>query len=140
VAVDSKGNVYQSYIDKAGTGGGVLEFAGGKMPGKKLSGFGADIPGTLIIDKKDDIIVSDQTANTLNTYAPPYTKASSSFALQAKSIQCSINAGETDIVCADQANNTVDSYKYPAGTYQYSFDSGLLPTASTVGVAQDPSN
>jgi hypothetical protein len=138
VALDSKGNVYESFIDSAGTGGGVIEFVAGKGAGKVLAGIKIAEPGTLIIDKHDNLLTTDQNANTLDTYAPPYTKAPATFALKGQSIQCALNAAGTNIACADRANNTVDLYKYPTGTYSLSFNAKLSPTATTIGIAQDP--
>jgi hypothetical protein len=138
VAVDSKGNVYESFIDSAQTGGGVIEYAGGKMPGKLVKGIKIAEPGTLIIDAKDNLITTDQTALTVDTYAPPYTKAPTTFPLKGKSIECSIDKAETDIACGDVANDSADVYKYPSGTYSYSFNTGLPSTLTTIGIAQDP--
>jgi hypothetical protein len=138
VAVDSKGNVYQSYLKTSEASGGVLEFVKGKMPGKPLKGVTITVPGTLIIDKNDNLILSDQSANTLNTYAPPYTKPATSFPLKGQSVQCSLNETETNVACANVGLNEVDVYAYPAGAYMYTFTKGLNPSTSTIGVAQDP--
>jgi hypothetical protein len=138
VALDSKGNLYESFIDAAGTGGGVIEFVGGKGAGKVLGGIKITEPGTLIIDKHDNLITTDQNANTLDTYAPPYTKAPATFPLKGQSIQCALNAAGTNVACADRGNNTVDVYKYPTGMYTLSFNAKLSPTATTIGIAQDP--
>ena len=142
VAVDSKGNVYQSYFTSlSGTSGGVIEFPKGKMPAKKLTNVSATvtIPGTVMLDKNDNMIITDQSTSTLYVYAPPYTKAATaSFPLQGQSVQCSLNKAATDIACADAGLNDVDVYAWPAGTYQYSFSKGLSSSATTIGVAQDP--
>jgi hypothetical protein len=139
VAVDSKNNVYQSYIGNASlSGGGVLEFKAGKGKGAILKGIAIAEPGVVITDSKDDLIVTDQNALTLNTYAPPYKKLTSSFALKAQTIECALNKAETNVACGDLANDAVDVYAYPKGTYQYSFSNGLSPSLTTIGVAQDP--
>jgi hypothetical protein len=139
VAVDSKGNVYESYIkSESPFAGGVVEYKGGKGKGTVLKGVKIAEPGTLIIDKNNNMIVTDQIANTLDTYAPPYTKAPATFPLQGTAIQCAIDAAEDNIACADTQNDAIDVYAYPAGTYLYSFDNGLSPSTTTIGVAQDP--
>jgi hypothetical protein len=142
VAVDSKGNVYQSYFSSlSGGAGGVVEFAGGKMPGKPLKTVSqtVTVPGTITLDKNDNMIITNQTTDTLYVYAPPYTKApTSSFSLQGQSVQCSLNKAATDIACADASLNEVDVYAWPAGTYQYSFNKGLNPSTQAIGIAQDP--
>jgi hypothetical protein len=141
VSVDSKGNVYQSYFTSlSGASGGVIEFPGGKMPAKPLKTVSATVtvPGTPTLDKSGNMIITDQSTDTLYIYAPPYTKAPKSFALEGQSVQCSLNKAETDIACADAANNAIDVYAYPAGTYMYSFNKGLNSSLTTIGVAQDP--
>ena len=126
VAVDSKGNVYQSFLgNSSGTAGGVLEFK-------------IDEPGTVFIDANDNLIVPDQGAPSLNTYKPPYSKLASSIPLQNQSIQCAVDKAEDNVACADRANEGVDVYAYPAGTYQYSFTNGLSSSLATIGIAQDP--
>jgi hypothetical protein len=139
VAVDSKGNVYQSFLgNSSGTAGGVLEFKGGKGAGKVLKGIKIDEPGTVFIDANDNLIVPDQGAPSLNTYKPPYSKLASSIPLQNQSIQCAVDKAEDNVACADRANEGVDVYAYPAGTYQYSFTNGLSSSLATIGIAQDP--
>jgi hypothetical protein len=142
VAVDTKGNVYQSYFTSlSGTSGGVIEFPKGKMPAKKLTNVSATvtIPGTVMLDKNDNMIITDQSTEMLYVYAPPYTKApTASFPLQGDSVQCSLNQAATNIACADASLNEVDVYAWPAGTYQYTFTKGLLSTATTIGIAQIP--
>jgi hypothetical protein len=139
VAVDTKGNVYQSYLGNSqGTAGGVLEFKAGKGKGAVLKGIKIDEPGVVFLDSKENMIVPDQGGTALDTYAPPYTKLTSTFPLQAQSIQCALDKAETTLACADGPNNAIDIYTYPAGKYQYSFDAGLSSSLSTIGVAQDP--
>ena len=139
VAVDTKGNVYQSYLGNSqGTAGGVLEFKAGKGKGTVLKGIKIDEPGTVFIDANDNLIVPDQGAPSLNTYKPPYSKLASSIPLQNQSIQCAVDKAEDNVACADRANEGVDVYAYPAGTYQYSFTNGLSSSLATIGIAQDP--
>jgi hypothetical protein len=139
VAVDSKGNVYESFIGfSSGVAGGVIEFKGGKGSGTLLKGPNLSEPGTIIIDKNDNMIVTDQVNLKLNTYKPPYSKGPiSSTPIQAKSIQCAIDAAEDNIACGDVANTAIDVYTYPAGAYQFSINAGLN-SDPLIGVAQDP--
>ena len=135
VAVDSKGNVFQSY---GGNPGGVLEFKGGGGSGTILTGIDIPQPGFVFIDKHNDLIVIDD-GTKLDTFAPPYAALASSFRLKGVSSQCAIDKAEKNVACADYQNDTVDVYAYPSGTYQYSFNSGLRQQAAyTFGVAQDP--
>jgi len=138
--VDSHNNVYQSWVNQAQSAGGILKYSAGKMPGKLLKAIKITIPGGPIFDKSDNLIVTDDATTAVNIYTPPYTKAPKTFPLKGIGPQCSLNAAETSIACGDPGNNSVDVYKYPAGTYMYSFNSGLGGSPLvTIGVAQDPS-
>jgi sugar lactone lactonase YvrE len=139
VAVDSHGNVYQAFVNQAVTKGGILEFAAGKMPGKIIKDIKITVPGVPILDKSDDIIVTDDATTAVNIYAPPYNKAPKTFPLEGTTSQCSLNKAETNIACADRGNDSIDIYSYPAGKYSYSFSNGLgASPLLTIGIAQDP--
>ena len=135
IGVDSKGNVYLSFFTQASTTG-VMEFAGGQMPGKVLKNVKNGAPGAIAFDKSDNLIITDDSAVTLNVYAPPYTKAPKTYPLQGHSPQCSLNKAQTNLACADKTNTSVDVYSYPAGKYLYSFNNGLV--ATVIGAVQDP--
>jgi hypothetical protein len=141
VGVDSHDNVYESFINSPSFNkGGVVEYRGGRMPGKLLENVMSDSQGPPTFDKSDNLIITNDNASTgtVDIYAPPYDNAPASFATKGYSTQCSLGREETNIACADSGNGTVDVYKYPDGTYMYSFNKGLLGApATTVGVAQD---
>ena len=82
------------------------------------------------------MIITDDSAVTLNVYAPPYTKAPKTYPIKEQSPQCSLNHTQTNLACGDKTNATVDVYSYPAGKYQYSFNKGL--SGNVIGTAQDP--
>jgi hypothetical protein len=134
--------VYESFFTANVDIGGVVEYKGGRMPGKLLRSMMSDSDGPPIFDKSDNLIIPDYNSSTgtVDIYAPPYDNAPVSFATKGYAVQCSLNRDESNIACADSSNNTVDVYKYPDGAYMYSFNKGLLgaPKAYTSGVAQDP--
>ena len=134
VGVDSKGNVYVSFYTASSTTG-VMEFKGGQMPGTVLK-IQNGAPGAIAFDKSDNLIITDDSAVTLNVYAPPYTKKPKTYPLQGHSPQCSLNAAQSNLACSDKTNTAVDIYSYPAGKYLYSFNSGLV--ATVIGTVQDP--
>lgn len=135
IGVDSKGNIYVSFFTQSSTTG-VMEFKGGRMPGTVLKKIKNGAPGAIAFDKSDHLIITDDSAVTLNIYAPPYDKAPKTYPIQGHSPQCSLNKAQTNLACADKTNTTVDIYSYPAGKYLYSFGKGLTPTI--IGTAQDP--
>jgi hypothetical protein len=135
IGVDSKNNLYLSYYNSSDVPG-MLVFAGGKMPGKALKNFGLGNPGAPTFDKKDNMIVSDDSNQTLNVYAPPYTGKPKTYQLKGSSPQCTLNAAQTNVACGDKTNGSVDVYAYPSGKYQYSFNKGL--GGQVIGVVQAP--
>ncbi len=135
VGVDSKGNVYVSFYT-ATSATGVMKFKLGQMPGTVLGKIKNGAPGAIAFDKNDNLIITDDSAVTLNVYAPPYDKAPKSYSLQGHSPQCSLNKAQTNLACSDKTNTSVDVFSYPAGKYLYSFNNGLV--ATVIGVAQDP--
>jgi hypothetical protein len=135
IGVDSKNNLYLSYYNSSDAPG-MLVFAGGKMPGKALKNFGLGNPGAPTFDKKDNMIVSDDSNQTLNVYAPPYTGKPKTYQLKGSSPQCSLNAAQNNVACGDKTNGSVDVYAYPSGKYQYSFNKGL--GGQVIGVVQAP--
>jgi hypothetical protein len=135
VGADSKGNVYVSFYT-ATSATGVMKFTGGQMPGKVLGKIKNGAPGAIAFDKNDNLIITDDSAVTLNVYAPPYDKAPKTYPLEGHSPQCSLNKAQTNLACSDKTNTSVDVFSYPAGKYLYSFNNGL--TATVIGIAQDP--
>jgi hypothetical protein len=137
VAVDSSNDLFVSFIVNSGTNG-IVEFKGGKMPAKLLKGVKVPGPGVPIIDKDQNLVIPDTSALTVSIYAPPYTKLKSSFALKGISAQCALDEAQKNIYCADTSNEAVDTYTYPAGTYEYSFNDTIDPSENLIGIATDP--
>lgn len=135
VGVDSKGNVYVSFYSST-SATGVMKFKGGQMPGAILGKIKNGAPGAITFDKNDNLIITDDSAVTLNVYAPPYDKAPKVYPLQGHSPQCSLNHAQSNLACGDKTNTSVDVFSYPAGAYLYSFNKGL--TATVIGTVQDP--
>lgn len=135
IGVDSKDNVYVSFFTQS-SATGVMEFKGGQMPGTVLKHIKNGAPGAIAFDKTDHLIITDDSAVTLNIYAPPYNKAPKTYPIQGHSPQCSLNKAQTNLACADKTNTAVDIYSYPAAKYLYSFNNGL--TATVIGIVQDP--
>lgn len=135
VGVDSKGNVYVSFFSST-SATGVLKFKDGQMPGTILGKIKNGSPGAITFDKSDNLIITDDSAVTINVYAPPYDKAPKTYPLKGHSPQCSLNKAQTNLACGDKTNTTVDVFGYPSGSYLYSFSKGL--TATVIGIAQDP--
>ncbi len=138
VGVDSKDNVYMSFIDRKNRGN-VIEFAHGQMPGKNLTEVRTGTtPGSITFDRHDNLIIQDQGTRMTEIYAPPYTGKHRKIALKGYTVQCSLNKRETALACADYENSTVDVFRYPSGKYLYSFNNGISVSGELIGLAFDP--
>ncbi len=136
-AVDSKGNLFVDYFGVAG-GGGVDEFPYGSTTPTVLLAIGS--PGGLAFDKHDDLIVVDRKAQTISTYAPPYTKGtlgSFSYAGVAGDIQgIALDKSEKNLWGADDSNAMGREFAYPSGSLIDSTSNVKL--VAPTGVALSP--
>lgn len=138
VALDSAGDVFWSTIDENTGDAQVVEFTGGKMPGKVLKGtqIGTDGPGSVMIDQKSDLLLVDTTTSAIDVFDPPYTSAPvQTIALHGATLRCAMARNYARIYCMDYGNGAVDEYAYPSGTYLYSFTNGISRMAEPLGIA-----
>lgn len=138
VAVDSRHNLFWSNTNKWTSGGQVIEFHNEKMPGTVLKDtqIGADLPGGVLLDKKDNLLLIDQTADTIDIYAPPYNApASSTISLKGLAGSCALGMSQKQIYCLDYQYGAVDVYTYPKGTYVYSYTNGIDASEGPIGIA-----
>jgi hypothetical protein len=137
IGTDRLGNVFVSNLTKNNVGI-VIEFPKGKMPGTQLTGVSLGLPGAPTFDKSNNLIISDWLAYTIDVFAPPYSGAPSTSTLQGASIWCKLNKKGSHLYCGDADNGAIDVYSYPGNAYQYSYTSGLSPSALVTGVAPYP--
>jgi hypothetical protein len=137
IGTDQLGNVFVSNLTKNNVGI-VIEFPKGKMPGTQLTGVSLGLPGAPTFDKSNNLIISDWLAYTIDVFAPPYTGAPSTSTLKGASIWCKLNKKGSHLYCGDADNGAIDVYSYPGNAYQYSYTSGLTPSALVTGVAPYP--
>ncbi len=137
VGTDSMGNVFVSNLTSNNVGN-VVEFAGGKMPGKQLSGIALGLPGAPAFDSSNNLIISDWLALTIDVFAPPYTKAPKTSTLMGQSIWCKLDHAGKHLFCGNAQNGSIDVYAYPGATYMYSYTSGLTANNLVTGVAPNP--
>jgi hypothetical protein len=138
VAVDSHHNLFWSSTNRWTGGGQVVEFRKGKMPGSvlKVTNLGSDFPGGLLIDRANDLVLIDQTADSILRYAPPYNApASSTISLRGPSGYCAFGFNQSHIYCLDYLYGSVDVYAYPKGKYVYSYTKGISPSEGPIGIA-----
>jgi hypothetical protein len=143
IAVDSKNNVYATYVN-TNSGTDITKFAGGKGTGKILqNASGTDYEGMTFDGNGNLVVAADSSAGgTIDVFKPPFTGAPTSFAAQGTVVDLKLDTAGTNLYVGDATNNTIDVYKYPGGTYEYSIVvTTILPTGAVVeGVAVDPSD
>lgn len=140
LAVDSHHNLFWATLAHAWMEGQVIEFSGGKMPGKllKATRIGTDFPGGLLFDRDDNLLLVDQTAREVFIYASPYdAPAFQSIPLKGAGAFCALDAKQTHLYCLDYQYGEVDAYRYPDGAYLYSYNTGI--GYSPIGIAIAPS-
>jgi sugar lactone lactonase YvrE len=123
IAVDHH-NLFWAATTQLWSGGEVVEFHGGTMPGKVLRAgqIGSDIPGGLLFDKSENLLVVDQKTAAVYIYRPPYDRAShKTIHLKGEGIFCAMSLQQPRLYCLDYQYGSVDAYTYPAGKYLYSF-------------------
>jgi len=137
IATDSHDDIFVSNRQSNGDAN-VVEFAAGKMPGTVLTSIVLGLPGAPQLDRKNNLIITDWEAYTLNVYAPPYTGAPTVTSMQGLSLWCPLDRNERQLYCADLGNGSVDVYEYPSGAYAYSYTNGLSPSGFATGIANQP--
>lgn len=134
---DNKGNVFVSNLTSSNVGI-VVEFPHGKMPGRQLSGVSLRLPGVPVFDAANNMVIADWGNHTIDVFSPPYTGAPTTSRLMGSAIWCPLDGKEQHIYCGDAGQGSIDVYAYPGGTYLYSFQASLSPSALVTGVAPDP--
>ncbi|MFY9664390.1 MAG: hypothetical protein WAK19_08040 [Candidatus Cybelea sp.] len=137
LGTDRKGNVFVSNLTKNNVGN-VIEFPKGKMPGKQLSGVSLGLPGAPTFDRRNNLIITDWLAETIDVFSPPYQASPTTSPLMGSSIWCKLNQKEKNLYCGDADNGSIDVYAYPGNTYKFSYTASLSPSALVTGVAPAP--
>lgn len=142
VAVDSHHNLFWSNTNKWTGGGQVIEFHRGKMPGTVLkpTKIGTDLPGGVLLDKANDLLLIDQTTDDIYLYSPPYNAPPfATISLKGLAGSCAFGASQKQLYCLDYQYGAVDVYAYPKGTYIYSYTNGIETSEGPIGIAIRPS-
>jgi hypothetical protein len=139
VTVDSKGNVYWAFDDASGSGH-IAKFAGGKGSATllNLTGF-SGAAGDLEIDRRDDLVVSSPSQESIQIYAGIKTgklKPIGTLSVTGAPTSISLDAKNANLYVADTTNNLIDQYSYPSGTLLSSNQppavNGVEPVLATV--------
>jgi hypothetical protein len=141
-AVDARGDVWAANYDQR-FAISLVVWRRGSMPGHVVSGYSNTLsPGDIVFDKNDTLISIEAPFSTLTTFQCHARSAAcaqtGSFPLHGASNFGALNAVNTDFQVADYRADAIDVYAYPTFDFQYSYDAGLKPGFSVVGVAQVP--
>jgi hypothetical protein len=131
VALDASNNLYVSY--NGGSGGAVLKFKPKAKTGTDL-GISVEFTGDVKLNKKNDIILEDQIAQTVNFYKPGATSPYQTIAVGADAYKLALNSYETSVYVAT-VNPAVNIYGFATGKLTGSITSGLQ---SAFGVSLSP--
>jgi hypothetical protein len=138
-AVDSHGNVWASYYNKAGTPS-LIVWLGGSMPAHVASGYvNQNTPGDLSFDKRGTLVSLQSLFTHVYLYKCDATTASCTntriVQLKGGSLFGALDAKNTIFAATDYKGDAVDVYTYPGFKYKYSYDQGLLQGYSAQGIA-----
>jgi len=131
VALDSSNNLYVSY--NGSSGGAVLKFKPKAKTGTDL-GITVQFSGDVKLDKKNDVILEDQIAQTVNFYRPNATLPYKTIAVGGDAYKLALNSYETSVYVAT-VNPAVNIYGIASGMLTGSITSGLQ---SAYGVSLSP--
>ncbi|MGC2407059.1 MAG: hypothetical protein WA431_11685 [Candidatus Cybelea sp.] len=145
VAMDNKGNCWGSGYS-SGSAAVLVYFAKCAGGGQVTTGFVNGSVGGLDIDPKGNLVSIDGYAN--NTGAvyvysgckPTCTRLGGPFPLLGKAVRGHLNKKGTAFAAMDYDNKQVDVYSYSPTSlaYKYSFNNGISPSLSPLGIAYSP--
>lgn len=136
VALDRHNKLYVAYFDSNNGDIEVLKFAPGSTKGKNLGiHVKLDNPGGLAFDKKDDLLLDDQSLPGVDVFPPGATSPSKQLTGFSLAYQIALNHKDTHLFVSDPFGPSVEEVAYPSGTHIRSFSSGL---SGAFGVATSP--
>ncbi|HLI95654.1 MAG TPA: hypothetical protein VKT72_06155 [Candidatus Baltobacteraceae bacterium] len=136
VAVDSNNNVYAAGTN-ASSQGVVIEYAGMSGGGTNLGLQDLESPLGILIDKNNDVVVSDVSADKIFTYTPGKTSPSSEISVPGPH-RSAFNATENLIYVPQGAGGDVEVIDYPGGGRVTSFSIGAFASGTASSAAATP--
>jgi hypothetical protein len=136
IAVNARGDVFLSYFTAKGVSA-VIRFRGGRMPGDVLPLQNLGLADGLEFDAAQNLILID-FAHGVDVFAPPYRGAPTRFfAVRGDSRFGKLDRSGQNIYLSDVENRAIDVYRYPSGTFEYTFSEKKYSVP--IGIAVDPS-
>ena len=141
VAVNSHHDLFWSTKNVWSGGGQVIKFRRGKMPGVVLTEtkIGTDVAGGVLVDKANNLLFIDETVAKIYEFAPPYDRPPfAAIPLKGNAVFCAFSPSQKQIHCLDDQYGAVDVYRYPKGSYLYSYTNGIDEKEAPTGIAIQP--
>ncbi|HEX3368525.1 MAG TPA: hypothetical protein VHS56_03035 [Candidatus Cybelea sp.] len=136
VALNAHNKLYVAYGDPTNNDIEVLKFTPGSTKGKNLGiHIKYDNAGGLAFDKKDDLLLDDQSLPGVDIFPPGATTPSQQIKGFNLAYQIALNRKNTHLFVSDPFGPSVQEVAYPSGTPILSFSSGL---SGAFGVATSP--
>jgi hypothetical protein len=136
VAVDKSGDVFVAYENPTSYVGKVAEYTGGLSGcSETVFGFSVGFPGSMVLDKKGNLVLCDQDLGTVDIIAPPYSSITSTLGSgYSDPFRVTINKKNKVAYVVNFHGNDVFVLSYPAGSVLATLDSshGLSEPASAV--------
>ncbi|MBV9718676.1 MAG: hypothetical protein JOZ77_05120 [Candidatus Eremiobacteraeota bacterium] len=136
VGVDANNNVYAAGTN-ASLKGVVIEYADMSGGGTNLGLQGLESPLGVLIDKNDDVAVSDVAANEILIYRQGATSPSSKISVSGPH-RSAFNQEQNLIYVPQGAGGDVDVLDYPSGTPVTSFSIGNFASGTALSPAPTP--
>lgn len=139
VAIDKRGDVFVDYLiyySSSSYYGLIAEYKGG-LSGCSETVLGVNLgwPGGMVLDKHNDLVICDQTAETVDVIAPPYNSVTKTLASGFDdSFHVTLNTKNDQAYVTELADGEVDVLSYPAGTLEANLGSsnGIVSAAGAV--------
>jgi hypothetical protein len=138
VAVDSNKDVFVAY-NTSNSRGKLARFAGG-LAGCKATTLSVPlgVPGALVLDRQNDLVVADQTNEVVNVVKPPYSKVAKSFGLPLfQPYHLALNRHENRLFVCEAPHQFIDVLEYPSGKLLIQL-SGRYGFSGPRGVTDEP--
>lgn len=135
LGLDASNNLYVTYMNPSETGQ-INKYAPGQTSGTNLN-ISLGYSGGIVIDNKNQLIVTDQSLPAIEIFPAGQTKPSKTFGTTNATVALAFNHPAKKLYAADVSANEVDVYTYPATSLFTTFTNGI---ESPMGVALSPTH
>ncbi len=135
VGVDASNNVYAAGYGSPGPA--VVEFANASGSGTNLGLTGIEGPTGVLIDKHNDVVVSDFDLSEVLVYPPGQTSPSATISAT-DTDRSAVNEKEKKIYVPEGPNYQVGVYDYPKGTAVTTITIGSFASGAALSPAPKP--